>query len=113
MNKLKQAARKINWKIVNLAFWVELLLAYLMPLARENAAGQAGFPLPFLTVYENHLGPNLFSSVHVSAGALLADVIALYFLLLGGQALYKWLGHSLKSLSSQKQNNPMSTQKES
>lgn len=103
MNKLKQAAGKINWKIANLAFWAELFIAWLMPLARENAAGQAGFPLPFLTVYENHLGPSLFRSVHVGAGGLLADVIALYFLLLGCGALYKWLGHSLKNLNSQKQ----------
>lgn len=113
MNKLKQAARKINWKIANLAFWAELLITYLMPLAREDASGQAGFPFPFLTVYEKHLSVNLFSSVQVSIGALLGDVIALYFLFLGCRALYRGLRRSLKKGNLSKQKNLMSTQKES
>lgn len=74
--------KKINWKILNIAFWLEILLAYLLPF--EVADGfkyQAGFPLSFITVYDRAKGVNLFSSMQLYPLAFLANAALIYLII--------------------------------
>ncbi len=69
--------KKINWKLFHISLWVELFLAYVLPLREKGEAFYAGFPAAFLTMYEKKLNVNLLSSMHFNPFALLFDVILL------------------------------------
>ncbi len=69
--------KKINWKLFHISLWVELVLAYVLPLREKGEAFYAGFPAAFLTMYEKKLNVNLLSSMHFNPFALLFDVILL------------------------------------
>lgn len=74
--------RKINWSLLNLAFWIELVLSYLLPFhVVDNFKYQVGFPVSFLTVYEKALGVNPFASMQLNPLALLFNGIAIYLVL--------------------------------
>lgn len=103
MSRLKRIIKKIDWRIACGALGAELLAVWLMPLAAGNGSGQAGFPFLFLTVYDKNLGVSLFHSMHVSIGGLLADWIALYFLILGCGTLYRTLSQRLAKQKTQKE----------
>lgn len=45
--------KKINLKILNISFWIEIILAYVLPFQIvDNSQYRVGFPLPFKTAYE-------------------------------------------------------------
>ena len=44
--------KKINWKLLNLSLWAELIIVYLMPFKKiDDFRFTVGFPIPFLTIY--------------------------------------------------------------
>ncbi len=84
--------RKFNWKILNAALWIEVLLTYLLPFqVTDDFQYQAGFPMSFITVYDTKIGVNPFMSMHLNPMGLLFDVIVIHLILLGCIRLYqKW-----------------------
>lgn len=73
---------KINWKILNAAFWIEIVLSYLLPFKVTDAFQyQVGFPIPFITLYDAKLNTNLFTSMHLNPISLLVDGIVIYVII--------------------------------
>lgn len=71
---------KINWKILNSALWIELILSYLIPFKVTDASNyQVGFPMPFITVYEAKPGINPFMSMHLNPIGLVFNGIVIYW----------------------------------
>ena len=82
--------KKINWKILNVALWAELVLIYLLPFQiTEHSDYLAGFPIPFLSVHAGKPGINPFMSMHLNPLGLLADGMILYLLLLACIRIYR------------------------
>lgn len=74
--------KKINWKTVNAAFWIEMGLVYFLPFqATDGFQYQAGFPIPFLTVYDTKPGINPFMSMHLNPVGLLVNGAILYMVI--------------------------------
>lgn len=74
--------RKINWTLVNLAFWAEIILSYVLPFHMADAIQyQVGFPLPFLSVYNTAIGVNPLFSLSLNPLSLCFNVAVLYFAL--------------------------------
>jgi hypothetical protein len=84
--------RNFNWKILNAALWIEVLLTYLLPFqVTDDFQYQAGFPMSFITVYDTKIGVNPFMSMHLNPMGLLFDAIVIHLILLGCIRLYqKW-----------------------
>ena len=73
---------KVNWKILNAALWIEVILSYLMPFHVTDASSyQVGFPIPFITVYETKPGINPFMSMHLNPIGLVFNGILIYLLI--------------------------------
>ena len=80
---------KMNWKVLNAAFWIELVLAYFMPFeVTDHFRYQVGFPIPFLSVYDGGFGINPFMSMHLNPIGLLADGMIIYLILCGCLKVY-------------------------
>ena len=74
--------KKIKWKILNFAFWIEMVLSYVLPFTiHNNSQYGVGFPAPFLIIYEGRMGINPFMSMHLNPLALLIDIIIIYFII--------------------------------
>lgn len=75
--------KKFNWKILNFAFWLEVILSYLLPFKVMNGfRHQVGFPLSFLTVYDTEFSINPFMSMNLNLVALLFNVFIIYLIIL-------------------------------
>ncbi|MCM1251441.1 MAG: hypothetical protein NC321_01350 [Clostridium sp.] len=75
--------QKVNWKIVNLSFWIEVILSYLLPFkVMDNFRYQVGFPIPYLSVYDETPGVNPFMSMHFNPLSLLFNVIIIYMMVI-------------------------------
>lgn len=82
--------KKINWKILNMAFWIEVILAYLLPFkVTDGFCYQVGFPIPFLWVYDTKFGINPFGSMLLNPLGLLFNGIIIYLMLLGCVKYYE------------------------
>lgn len=74
--------KKINWKIINLSLWTEVILSYLLPFrVTDGFQYQAGFPFPFISVYNTEPGITPLMSMHLNPFALLVNVIIIYFII--------------------------------
>lgn len=74
--------RKINWHILNIAFWVELILSYILPFqAVGNNQYGVGCPISFLTVYDKKIGVTPLMSMHLNPVGLILNVVILYLIL--------------------------------
>jgi len=74
--------RKINWKILNLAFWIEIVLSYFLPFkVLDNFQYQVGFPIPFISVYDTVIEINPFMSMLLNPLALLFNGIIIYLII--------------------------------
>ena len=74
--------KKINWKIVNFAFWLEIVLSYVLPFKIvDNFQYKAGFPIPFITVYNTELGVNPLMSMHLNPLGLLLNGLIIYLII--------------------------------
>ncbi|MCI8600904.1 MAG: hypothetical protein HFE45_04835 [Oscillospiraceae bacterium] len=79
---MKKAFKTINWRILNLAFWMEILLSYFLPFrAAGSARYQVGFPVPFLVVNAAGIQTSPFMSMHLNPFGLLFDGAALYLIM--------------------------------
>ncbi|MFV0314476.1 MAG: hypothetical protein ACK5I7_05160, partial [Anaerotignum sp.] len=58
---------KINWKLLNAAFWCEVILAYVLPFGSyDQFVYQVGFPIPFILVYDTDIGVSPLTSMHLN-----------------------------------------------
>lgn len=74
--------KKINWKILNTAFWIELVLCYLLPFKVVSGFQyEVGFPIPFITVYNMNLRINPFMSMRLNPLGLMFNGIIIYFII--------------------------------
>ena len=82
--------KKINWKIVNIAFWIELILSYILPFkTADNFQCQVGFPISFISVYDTSISVNPLMSMHLNPLALFVNGIMIYFIISMCLKIYK------------------------
>lgn len=84
--------KKINWKIFNYAFWIEIILSCLLPFSVQgNSQYNVGFPILFLTIHKGSVGVNPLMSMQLNPLALLIDGIIIYFMIGFGVKVYSKL----------------------
>ena len=82
--------KKINWKILNTAFWMELTLSYILPFhVVDNFQYRIGFPVAFLSIYDTKMGVSPLLSMHFNPLTFLADGVSIYLVLLGCVKIYQ------------------------
>lgn len=82
--------KKINWKFVNLAFWIEVILCYILPFkTKDNFQYQVGFPIPFISVYNTEFGINPLMSMSLNPLGLLVNGVIVYLLISVSIKTYK------------------------
>lgn len=74
--------KRINWKVLNCAFWIEITLSYVLPFSVHGSSQyRVGFPIPFLTIHSGNIGVNPLMSMHLNPLSLLIDGIIIYFII--------------------------------
>lgn len=74
--------QRINWKILNYAFWIEIVLSYVLPFSVQGSSQyRVGFPIPFLTIHNGSISVNPLMSMHLDPLALLIDGIIIYLII--------------------------------
>ncbi len=85
---------KVNWTIVNIAFWVELLLSYFLPFkVVDNFEYKVGYPMHYITVYKGNgsMGISPLTSMALNPLGLLFNVILLYLVIVYIVKIYNLL----------------------
>ncbi len=81
--------KKINWNMLNIAIWCEVLLSYVLPFNVVNEFQyKVGFPFHFLSVYDNKIGVSPFASMAVNPLPFAVNVFILYFVIILVLKLY-------------------------
>ena len=74
--------KNINWKILNLAFWIEIVLSYLLPFKIiDNFQYKVGFPIPFITIYDTAIRVTPLMSMQLNPLGLLLNAMIIYFII--------------------------------
>lgn len=74
--------KKINWKLINLALWIEIILSYVLPFkVVDNFQYKVGTPISYITVY-NRINISPLMSIHLNPLGLLMNVIIIYLSIL-------------------------------
>ena len=74
--------RKINWKILNLAFWIEIVLSYLLPFnIVDNFQYKVGFPIPFISIHNTEIRVIPLMSMELNPLALLLNGTTIYLII--------------------------------
>lgn len=82
--------KKINWKLLDSAFWLEVILSYFLPFRISGTSQyQIGFPLPFISVYTAEFRISPFLSMHVNPINLLLNGMILYLAILFFVKMYQ------------------------
>lgn len=69
----------MNLKILNIAFWIEIILAYVLPFkAFDNFRYEVGFPISFITVYDKKIGINPLMSMSLNPLVLVVNIFIIY-----------------------------------
>ena len=80
---MKKYYKKMNWKILNLALWIEIILSYLLPFKiTDSSRYQVGFPIPFIFVNATGLSISPFMSMHFNPLGLIFNGIIIYLLII-------------------------------
>lgn len=81
--------KKINGKILNYAFWIEIILSYVLPFSvQDSSQYRIGFPMPFLTIHNGNMGISPLMSMHLNPLGLLINGIIIYFIIGLGIKVY-------------------------
>lgn len=82
--------KTINWKIMNISFWLELALSYILPFkVIDDFQYQVGFPIPFILVYDAFIRVNPLMSMQLNPLALLVNVAIIYLVISFFTGVYK------------------------
>ena len=75
--------KKINWKIIKISLWLEIILSYFLPFkVVDSFQYKVGFPISFFTVYNTGFAVSPFMSAHLNPLAFIADVVIIYLVIL-------------------------------
>lgn len=92
--------KKINWKILNLAFWTEIILSYLLPFhITDNSQYQVGFPIPFISLNAARLNISPFMSMHLNPLGLLFNIIVFYVSIIFIKKVYQKIRQDMQNNS--------------
>lgn len=85
--------KKINGKILNYAFWIEIILSYVLPFSvHDSSQYSIGFPMPFLTIHNGNIGISPLMSMHLNPLTLMINGIIIYFIIgLGIKVYFRYL----------------------
>jgi hypothetical protein len=87
--------KKINWKILNWAFWIEIILSYVLPFrVVDDFQYKVGFPIPFITVYDRPIEVNPLMSMHLNPLGLVFNGFIIYFIILFAMRAYEQISYS-------------------
>lgn len=93
--KVKKISENINWKLLNLAFWIEIILSYLFPFKiTDSSQYQVGFPIPFIHINASGLSVSPFMSMHFNPLGLLFNGIIIYLMIIFSIKIYQKIKHS-------------------
>lgn len=93
--KVKKISENINWKLLNLAFWIEIILSYLLPFKiTDSSQYQVGFPIPFIHINASGLSISPFMSMHFNPLGLLFNGIIIYLMITFSIKIYQKIKHS-------------------
>lgn len=82
--------KKINWKLLNLSLWVELIIVYLMPFKKiDDFRFTVGFPIPFLTIYNTTPNVSPLHSMLFNPMLFFINGIIIYYSVVLIKILYK------------------------
>lgn len=85
----EEQMKRINWKILNYAFWTELILSYVLPFTvHGNSQYRVGFPISFLSFHNGSIGVNPLMSMHLNPLTLLVNCIIIYLMIKLGIKAY-------------------------
>lgn len=86
--------KTINWKLLNLSFWLEIGLSYVLPFkTTDNFQYEIGFPIPFLSIHDTAIGVNPLMSMGLNPLSLLLNGIIIYLILSFSTKIYQKLKH--------------------
>lgn len=72
-----------NLKILNLALWIEVILAYVLPFkVIDNYQYKVGIPFSFITAYEKPLEVNPLMSMYLNPAIFLVNSLIIYAVLI-------------------------------
>lgn len=81
--------KRINWKILNCAFWIEIVLSYILPFSvHGDSQYRVGFPISYLSIHNGSIGINPLFSMHLNPIALLGNCVILYLIIKLGTKAY-------------------------
>lgn len=94
IRRRRMAVKTINWKILNLSFWIEVVLSYVLPFqTTDNFQYKIGFPIPFLSIYDAAIGVNPLMSMSLNPLGLLLNGIIIYWVISFSSGAYQKLKH--------------------
>ena len=76
---------KFNRKYFNVSAWITVIITFVLPYQSQSSDGFStyfGYPLAFLTVYDNSVGKTLMTSTHTNILVFLIDIFIIYFIIL-------------------------------
>ncbi len=73
---------KINWKILNSAFWIEIILSYILPFRVVNHfQHKIGWPIQFISVYDSKPILSPLMSMSLNPLRLLLNGVIIYLVI--------------------------------
>lgn len=70
--------KKINWKTLNFALWIEIILSYVLPF---KVVDNFQYKIPFITVYNTEISINPLMSIHLNPLGLLLNGLIIYLII--------------------------------
>lgn len=92
---MKKISENINWRLLNLAFWIEIILSYLLPFKiADSSQYQVGFPIPFIHINASGLSVSPFMSMHFNPLGLLSNGVIIYLIIIFCIKIYQKIKHN-------------------
>ena len=82
---------KFNRKYFNVSAWITVIITFVLPYQSQSSdvfSTYFGYPLAFLTIYDNSVGKTLMTSTHTNILVFLIDIFIIYFIILFGMSRY-------------------------
>ena len=87
---MKKICEKIDLRILNLAFWIEIILSYLLPFKiTDSSQYQVGIPIPFIYISSTEIRISPLMSMHLNPLGLLSNGIIVYLIIIYFKKFYQ------------------------
>ncbi|ONI44676.1 hypothetical protein AN641_06180 [Candidatus Epulonipiscioides gigas] len=75
--------KKINWKILNLVLWGQVIISFFLPFKNiDNFEYQIGAPIPYLSIYAAELGIAPINSIYINPFSFILNGLIAYYLII-------------------------------